>query len=388
LALTPLVEGCDVSNFRAERAETVDGGDKALLAWNDGHSGALDASFLKAYAPQVAETIETSCESSTGLDVSWLEPYMSGTCPAPTEEQLSIWAGPDGEDFLVMPYEKAITPEGNLELIQRILRHGAVKVTGAPDPGEERLRSFVYDCFGGLQKDPSRAEANWKIVRKEGAASVSYNPTVRLNNHTDQSLPNHGIPALLLAMHYAEGWGANTFVDGFAVAKALKERNPRGFELLTKYGNNQERDLLASRQDASQNHTDSMYLTSVAPIIQLDDAGEVKRIQYNEVFRTPATVPYSLFTEWYEAYLQFGTMLHSPEFEREMPMSEGDFFIMNNWRVLHGRAGSHDGSGRGRQSPNRVLVGGTVTRESVFSKARALLLQLSPVPLHGPTLLS
>ena len=47
-------------------------------------------------------------------------------------------------------------------------------------------------------------------------------------------------------------------------------------------------------------------------------------------------------------------------------MHAGRFFLMNNWRVLHGRAG-------GLASSDRVLVGGTITREAIYSQARRLL---------------
>ena len=39
-------------------------------------------------------------------------------------------------------------------------------------------------ALGGLQKDPTRPESNWKIVKKEGATSVSYDHLKRLNQHT------------------------------------------------------------------------------------------------------------------------------------------------------------------------------------------------------------
>lgn len=40
--------------------------------------------------------------------------------------------------------------------------------------------------------------------------------------------------------------------------------------------------------------------------------------------------------------------------------------ILDNWRVLHGRAG-------GKSSPNRVIMGGTVVREGFHSKAVQLM---------------
>ena len=46
-------------------------------------------------------------------------------------------------------------------------------------------------------------------------------------------------------------------------------------------------------------------------------------------------------------------------------MQKGRFMLMHNWRVLHGRAG-------GEASPDRMLVGGTITREAFYSQARRL----------------
>lgn len=60
----------------------------------------------------------------------------------------------------------------------------------------------------------------------------------------------------------------------------------------------------------------------------------------------------------YAAYHKFSRMLEMPAFERELPMPTGDLMIMNNWRVLHGRAGATDGSENGKQSRDRMLTGG------------------------------
>ena len=91
----------------------------------------------------------------------------------------------------------------------------------------------------------------------------------------------------------------------------------------------------------------------------------LKRIQYNEVFRMPLTLPYDVFEKWYGAFSRFVELLHSDEFERKIPMEKGRFLLMHNWRVLHGRAGA-------AASSNRMLVGGTITREAFYSQARRL----------------
>ena len=79
----------------------------------------------------------------------------------------------------------------------------------------------------------------------------------------------------------------------------------------------------------------------------------------------PLTLPFDVFPQWYAAFDKFVGMVHSEEFERKIPMSKGRFCLVNNWRVLHGRAG-------GTVSSDRVLVGGTILREAFYSTARRL----------------
>eukprot|EP00933_Yihiella_yeosuensis_P035332 TRINITY_DN2885_c3_g1_i1.p1 TRINITY_DN2885_c3_g1~~TRINITY_DN2885_c3_g1_i1.p1 ORF type:complete len:456 (-),score=73.45 TRINITY_DN2885_c3_g1_i1:267-1634(-) len=384
LATTPLVSG--VSADLTATSTEISGTD-LCVQWSDGQQGKFDHQFLRAYADRVAKPLEKA-EYKPSVDVSWLIPYsgLPGQ-PGPKASDLNLFT--NGPNFKIpeFTHEKCMTSEGNLDMIKSLLVDGVVKVTSVPNPSEEALHHFCNVCFAGLQKDPSRAEANWMIVKKTEASSISYDPDMRLNNHTDQSLPNHGIPGIALVVHYAEGKGANTIVDTFAVSEALRKSDPDAFEILTKYGNAQERDLIASRSDAAQNHTQSLWLASNQPIIQVDKDGNIIRCQYNEVFRVASTVPYDDFHRWYQAYLKWARMCHSEEFECNIPLKAGEISIFMNWRVMHGRAGNRDGSASKIQSADRMLVGGTITRENLFSTARMLIQRVHGVELFGPQLL-
>ncbi|CAE7574609.1 unnamed protein product [Symbiodinium sp. CCMP2456] len=70
-----------------------------------------------------------------------------------------------------------------------------------PSQDSSVLLDFVNNCLGGMQKDPARDDPNLVIKRKAAALRVSYAQERRLNNHTDQSVPAHGIPALLLVVN-------------------------------------------------------------------------------------------------------------------------------------------------------------------------------------------
>jgi trimethyllysine dioxygenase len=91
---------------------------------------------------------------------------------------------------------------------------GVALVDNVPETdNESELIAFIRHSLGGLQKNPTRDEPNWKIVQQPSAASISYDPAKSLYEHTNSSVPPHGIPGLALAMHYVEGYGANTLTD-------------------------------------------------------------------------------------------------------------------------------------------------------------------------------
>ena len=300
---------------------------------------------------------------------AWLEPY-TGFPGAPAPVDWTPYGG-DAAPSAHFPRRFDLAELERCEATQvaylrAILEEGAALVEGVPDEASGVfVRRFADDFLGGMQKEPTRDERNWRIVRRENAASISYDPAKRLYQHTDSSVPPHGIPALMLTMHYVEGYGANTLTDGFAVARDLRAADPEAFELLATHGVDAERDFAGSRADSVQAHKQGLVIKRKHPLFVCDENGELARVQYNEVFRTALSLPYDVFPRYYAAFSKFVEMLHNPKYERTVDMAEGNLLVMNNWRTLHGRAG-------GRASPNRHIVGGTVLREAIFSKAMGL----------------
>jgi hypothetical protein len=385
LATTVLVAGCP-EDLHATKVEIDNSTNGLHVEWNDGKAGRFDAAYLRTYADTVAKPLVDTPPRQT-MDISWLDPYTGlPEAPAAKDSDLILFKNDGSLKIPEFTIEQVKTPEGNLQMIQSILKAGIVRVSGIQNPNEATLHDFCDSCVGGMQKDASRKEPHWIIEKKPDFASVSYNHDVRLNNHTDQSLPNHGIPGLCLVIQYSRGHGVNTIVDTWAVGKALRERDPKAFKLLTQYANDQERFVVASRADAAQTHQGGGYLSSGKPIIQVDANGNIVRTQYNEVFRTAATVPYDVFQDWYQAYLKWASMCHDEEFECNLALQAGQLVVFHNWRVMHGRGGNRDGSVSRIQSADRVLMGGTVTRESIYSTARQLLTKVHGIQFHGPRL--
>jgi len=337
----------------------------------------FSSEFLRLYAPVAGKHLEGATDHPSKESFKWLEPYTGFQhAPAPSMDLKKLWKNKNLPDqFQHRDTTSCMSdPEANLELLQCLMKHGVVILDDVPPaPDASVLLKFAYDCLGGMQKDPARDEPNWVIQKKDAAQSVSYAQEKRLNNHTDQSVPAHGIPALLLVVNYIEGTGVNTLVDGYAVAEALRERDPDAFRLLSTYSNSQERDFVRSRVDSVQEGTQSLLIQTKQPIIQTNIDGEIIRLQYNEVFRTPSTIPFDKFEDWYRAYLKFNDMIHGEEFQVEVPVGKGQMLLLDNWRVLHGRAG-------GKSSPSRKIMGGTVVREAFHSKATQLMGAHYPLP--------
>ncbi|KAJ1444484.1 hypothetical protein M885DRAFT_552825 [Pelagophyceae sp. CCMP2097] len=385
LTATPVGPAGERVDPVALRAVAVEATEMSLsLRWSGADSpiteSVLDAAALRLYAPAVARALHVPAgDAAHGEWPDWLAPYTGFPGALAAESYVSYYGDARAEGAAPFPrtfeYE-ALMAGGSaaeqLELIRTTLECGAAMVTGVPD--EESgvaLRRFVSAALGGLQKDPTRDEPNWRIVKKANAASISYDHDKRLYQHTDSSVPPHGLPALVLTMHYVEGAGANTLTDGFAVADQLRQEDPEAFDLLAQYGYDGERDFAGSRVDSPQRHDHGLVVRRRHPIFSVDQRGKLTQVTYNEVFRMPMTLPYDVFPKWYVAFSRFVELLHSPDFERTIPMEAGNLLVMNNWRTLHGRAG-------GRATSNRHVVGGTVLRESVFSAAAALHAELGP----------
>ena len=245
---------------------------------------------------------------------AWLEPY-TGFPGAPAPVDWTPYGG-DAAPSAHFPRRFDLAELERCEATQvaylrAILEEGAALVEGVPDEASGVfVRRFADDFLGGMQKEPTRDERNWRIVRRENAASISYDPAKRLYQHTDSSVPPHGIPALMLTMHYVEGYGANTLTDGFAVARDLRAADPEAFELLATHGVDAERDFAGSRADSVQAHKQGLVIKRKHPLFVCDENGELARVQYNEVFRTALSLPYDVFPKYYAAFSKFVEMLH------------------------------------------------------------------------------
>merc|ERR1719453_1297609 len=71
-------------------------------------------------------------------------------------------------------------------------------------------------------------------------------------------------------------------------------------------------------------------------------------------------------------YPEYYELVHSEEFKRHAKVAKGQLLICNNWRTMHGRAGL--------KGKARIILGGTVTRDAVYSAGRLAISRAYGVP--------
>ncbi|HCC00606.1 MAG TPA: gamma-butyrobetaine dioxygenase, partial [Ruminococcaceae bacterium] len=192
-------------------------------------------------------------------------------------------------------------------------------------------------------------------VRSKPTPDSAAYTSVNLPPHTD--LPTRelqpGFQFLHCLINDATG-GESIFVDGFAIAEALRNEHPNHFAILT------------NTPLPSWNRDDRTDYRWSSPLIALDQHGTVSEIRYANFLRGPIDAPTGKMSTIYEALRLFQAMTREERFRIERRLNPGDMWIFDNRRVMHARREFDPQSGA------RHLQGVYVDRDEVSSKIRVL----------------
>lgn len=197
----------------------------------------------------------------------------------------------------------------------------------------------------------------WFEVRTEINPSNLAYTGLGLQAHTDNPYRDP-VPTLqiLYCLENSAKGGENQLVDGFKAAQVLRDSNPSGFELLTRY---------CARFDYQG--SGDVHLQSKRPMIELGTDGELIGVRFNNRSAAPIIdVPYEKMEQFYTAYRQFGEIINDSVLSIEFKLNPGDSFIVDNTRVLHGRTGYAADQG------SRWLQGCYADKDSLLSKLSVL----------------
>jgi len=191
------------------------------------------------------------------------------------------------------------------------------------------------------------------VVSVEQPHNLAYT-ALALGNHTDNPYRDP-VPQLQLlhCLEAAVQGGESVVVDGFAAAERLRREAPDAFAILT-----------ATPVSFRYVEPGAVDLSHAAPLIELDVAGRLRTIRYNNRSMAPLDIDADAVEAFYAAYRHFGRLLHDPAHTVGFGMAAGDLFIVDNRRVLHGR--------RGYSGGRRHLQGAYADVDSLLSRLRIL----------------
>jgi [2-(trimethylamino)ethyl]phosphonate dioxygenase len=191
------------------------------------------------------------------------------------------------------------------------------------------------------------------VVSVEQPQNLAYT-AMALGNHTDNPYRDP-VPQLQLlhCLEAAGEGGESVVVDGFAAADRLRREAPEAFAILAR--------TAVPFRYVEQGAVD---LRAAAPLIELDVAGAVRVVRYNNRSIGPLDIDAEEVPAFYDAYRRFARLLHDPAMTVGFRLGPGDLFIVDNRRVLHGRRGFSGG--------RRHLQGTYADADSLMSKLRVL----------------
>lgn len=217
------------------------------------------------------------------------------------------------------------------EWLSGVVRFGFGKISGGPI--EEGALFRVAELFGFVRE--TNYGRHFEVRTEVNPTNLAYTG-LGLQAHTDNPYrdPVPTVQILYCLENSAEG-GENMVVDGFACANRLRDEDPKGFELLSKY---------CARFEFSGE--DGVCLRSRRPMIELSPDGELIGVRFNNRSAAAITdVPYEDMAAYYAAYRRFGEIIDDPAMEVTFKLAPGECFLVNNTRVLHARKGySGEGS--------------------------------------------
>lgn len=242
------------------------------------------------------------------------------------------------------------TDEGLARLSRAVIEDGIAIVTGM-DKTVAALPRLV-NTMGSVT--PS-AEGLFFDVRVEIEPTNLAFTAGPLEMHTD--LPGEefapGVQFLHCLENTVEG-GLSLFLDGAAVAGALRAEDPAAFE------------LLASHDIPFFYRHDNWDYRAHQRVIETDPDGNVTGVTISQHLQDYLDLPQELLDVYYPAFIKFVRMMQEDRFMLRFRSEAGNCVVFDNHRIVHGREGYVADSG------SRHLRGCYMDRGALRSTYRVL----------------
>ena len=324
-----MFEVVDAPDDLAAESVSLDAAGTLNVHWSDGHRSVYEAGWLRFHAYDATSRSERAdrLRSVRPWESNLVIPTFDYSCVMSSDPVLLDWLLAARDVGLTMLDDMPATDEAVENVARRI--------------------SFIRESNFGI---------TFEVRTKAEAADSNAYTSLELPAHTD--LPTRelqpGLQFLHCLINDATG-GESTFVDGFAIAAALRAGSPEDFRLLCEHP-------VEFWNKALQ----SDY-RSLAPIIGLDSRGEVSEIRLANWLRAPFNLPASEMGAFYRAYRHFSALTRDSRFIVSRRLEAGQMWCFDNRRTMHARKAFDQASGK------RFLRGCYMDRDELLS--RILVLQ-------------
>lgn len=313
---------------------TIDADGDLAVTWSDGHASLYRNGWLRAHAPDAVSRAER--DAATPRPFTWGREHAD--CVAAFD-----YAAIMDDDRVLLAWLGAIRSAG------------LTMVRGMPAQAEALL--------GPIHRISHLRETNFgrlfDVQSKPHADSAAYT-SVLLPPHTD--LPTRelqpGVQFLHCLINDATG-GESVFVDGFAIAEAMRAEHRAEFATIT------------TVPMAFWNRDDRTDYRWDAPAIALNARGDLDEVRFANFLRGPIDAPAEQMPAIYAALRLFQAMCRDPRFVIERRLAPGDMWVFDNRRVMHARRAFDPMTGE------RHLRGAYVDRDEISSRWRVLSRQLA-----------
>lgn len=240
---------------------------------------------------------------------------------------------------------------GLLALLDDLARLGCVLIEGVP-PEKNGILEFM-GLIGNIKL------TNWGGVEDVKVDADAFDLTLTnrgLEPHVDNPYRFSTIGYVVLhCLENSFDGGESTIVDGFAVAERLRAEDPEAFE------------ALATTPVYFRYQDETTVLDNLRTLIGLGAEGRVERVAWsNRTEFVDLRAPEEL-ERYYRARRRFAELIYSDAMTVQFKLQPGQAFILDNYRVLHGRK-PFELTGAG----NRHMRQGYFDRDMVSSRQKVL----------------
>lgn len=308
---------------------------------------------LAAWCTQDRLTIEWDGEDHVShYPMSLLTQYADGNRqPDPANLQRKAWCSDHYPTMARFSQPDLLkTPSSVAAWIEALIIDGVALVEDMPD--SDNGLTELAEVLGAVRPT---FFGDYFDVRTHINPSNTAFTAAALELHTDLPAEEFapGIQYLHCRANTVEG-GESLFTDGVAVANAFRERDPKGFELLSEI------------EIPYYCEHDDFDMRSYQRVIELDRQGQVSGVTISQHMLDRIDLPQTLLDQYYPAFCRFGRMLMEEAYLMRFMLRAGECIVFDNHRIVHGRAAYVAESGA------RYLRGCYTDRAEMHSTYRVL----------------